>query len=288
MQIYSKGDAIINNFLGEIINMTNLDFYGMFDFAQGDSDIYQYTSAEFSEFIKPISGNGIVNSYGDKFLCTASGLDITMGSGMCLIEGRYGGNRSEKTFSLDAESVSLKRIDRIVLALDAGSRTIGYHVVKGTASSTPSAPELTQTETYYEIPVYEATITNGSTVTLTDERNYIYTNAELLTMINGKLSSADGAVRNANLANSSVSTSKIGNGAVTGVKLGDILRNVYMESSADEINETGFFRVSDNMIIIHVNHDSDNAMQIGNPYNSSILTYRVKISGVWQPWETIA
>lgn len=164
----------------------------MFDYAEGDDEKYEYTSEEFSELIKQLSGTGILNSYGDKFECTANGLDITMSSGMCMILGRYGGNTSPKTFSLDAETIGIQRIDRIVLAVDISNRVIKSSVIKGIASASPTAPALTQTETYYEIPVYRATISNGSTVTLTDEKELIYTPTEMNVKINDVLSALAG------------------------------------------------------------------------------------------------
>lgn len=163
--------------------MINLDFYGMYDFAAGDTDIYEYTSAEFTTLIKALTDTGIAKNEGDAFEATNSGLDITVGSGNCIIQGRYGSNDSNTSISLDAESVSLQRIDRIVIASDVSNRVMGIKVLKGTASASPSAVALTQTSTYYEIPVCQILITNGSTTALTDERTYVYTPTE----INAKL-----------------------------------------------------------------------------------------------------
>ena len=39
--------------------MALLEFYGMFDYAAGDSDVYEYTSAEWSKFISAITNNGV-------------------------------------------------------------------------------------------------------------------------------------------------------------------------------------------------------------------------------------
>lgn len=164
--------------------MANLDKFGIFDFSTGDSDVYKYTSEEFLKLTCKLGDNGIVNSYGNKFACTSSGLTITMGTGMALIGGRFGYNESSKTFSLDAVSVGTSRIDRIVIAADIANRVFKQAVVKGIAASTPTTPALTQTATYFEIPIYKATVSNTSTVTLVDERSLIYTNVELLNLIN--------------------------------------------------------------------------------------------------------
>ncbi len=171
--------------------MENLDFYGVFDFSEGDSDIYEYTSAEFTALIKGISGTGIAINEGDKFAITASGLDITIGSGMCFIDGKYGYNDSDTIISLDAESVSLKRIDRIVLASDVTNRIIGLKVLKGTAAASPTVEALTQGDTYYEIPVCQVLIENGSDTTVTDEREYVYTPTEVNTKLEAILSGTE-------------------------------------------------------------------------------------------------
>ena len=160
--------------------MPNLDFYGMFDFSEGDSDIYKYTSSEFSKLIKAITNNGVSNTYGSSFITTNSGLNLTIGSGCAFIEGRYGYNDSNTNLTLDAETISLQRIDRIVLELNATNRFIDLKVVKGDAAGIATAPELTQNELIYQLPLYRALITNGSTVTLTDERTLVYSPTEVM------------------------------------------------------------------------------------------------------------
>lgn len=169
--------------------MANLEFYGMFDFSVGDSDIYKYTSAEFSKLIKGLTQNGVSTIFGDSFEITASGLTLTAGSGCAFIEGRYGYNEDSTNITLDAETISLQRIDRIVLELNASNRFINLKVIKGEAAGTATLPELTQNELVYQLPLYRALITNGSTVTLTDERTLVYSpteiNAKLERILNG-------------------------------------------------------------------------------------------------------
>lgn len=162
--------------------MTNLEFYGMFDYTNGDGDVYEYTSAEWSKLIEAMTSNGVSNG---SFSMTSNGLTITVGGGTGFINGRYGYNTNSKTITLTAESASLQRIDRIVLELNVSNRQIGLNVVKGTAASTAAVPALTQTSLVYQIPLYQAKITNGSTVTLTDERQITYTTNQVMTAFNG-------------------------------------------------------------------------------------------------------
>lgn len=159
--------------------MANLDFYGMFDFSSGDGDEYKYTSAEFANLIKGLTQNGVSTIGGDAFVTTANGLTLTVGSGTCFIQGRYGYNNNSTPINLDAETASQQRIDRIVLELNAVNRVIELKVIKGTAAGTATAPDLTQDELTYQLPLYKVLITNGSSTTLTDERNLVYSPTEI-------------------------------------------------------------------------------------------------------------
>lgn len=163
--------------------MANLDFFGMFDFSTGDTDTYQYTSQEFSDLIKAITTNGISNE-GNSFETTANGLTLTVKSGTCFINGRYGFNENEKQITIEAETNTLQRIDRIVIELNTTNRVIELKVIKGTAAAVATAPELTQNNLLYQLPLYSVLITGGSTTTLTDERRIIYSPTEAVEKLN--------------------------------------------------------------------------------------------------------
>ena len=152
--------------------MALLEFYGMFDFSEGDGDAYEYTSAEWSKLVEALTSNGVSTG---SFAMTNTGLTINVGGGTGFINGRYGYNTKATSLTLDAESTSLQRIDRIVLELDVPNRKMEIKVVKGTPASSAAVPALTQTDSVYQIPLYQAKITSGSTVTLTDERQLSYT-----------------------------------------------------------------------------------------------------------------
>jgi hypothetical protein len=173
--------------------MINLESYGVFDYSESAGNEYEYTATEFTAILKALSGTGISINVGDAFECTSNGLEITVGSGLCLIKGRYGENTEDTVITLDAESASLQRIDRIVITSDVSNRLLGVEIVKGTASANPVAPTLTQTDLYWQVSCFQAHITNGSTVVLTDERTLIYTPDDVITAINGKQNTIAGA-----------------------------------------------------------------------------------------------
>ena len=152
-----------------------LDYYGMFDFSTGDNDTYEYTSDEFSTLIKGLTGNGVSKNDKNEFEATANGLSITIDTGSCFINGRFGNNSSVKTLTLDASGASETRYDKIAIKLDMTARKISLEVIKGTTS----APTLVNTQAVSYLPLYTAKVSNGSTVVLQDERVYTYSACSL-------------------------------------------------------------------------------------------------------------
>lgn len=159
--------------------MALLEFYGMFDYTAGDSDIYEYTSAEWSKFISAITNNGVPTG---SFTATSNGLQISVGGGTVFIQGRYGYSDNTIFLALQPEAPSLQRIDRIVAELNVRNRTIEIKVVEGqpAAEASVAPPDLVRSESVYQIPLWQALIRSGSTVTLTDERLITFTPTEAI------------------------------------------------------------------------------------------------------------
>ena len=161
--------------------MLQFDFFGLFDYDEAGGDTYQYTSEEFSSLIQGITGNGISANYLNEFAPTANGLDISVASGAAFIKGRWGYNSAAKTISLSPTTSTTKRIDRIVIELDVASRVIGLNTLVGTATTgTPTAPALNDNQ----IAICSVLVANGSNTTLTDERVFTYSAAEVQKQLN--------------------------------------------------------------------------------------------------------
>lgn len=161
--------------------MLNLDFFGLFDYDAAGGETYEYTSEEFSSLIQGITGNGISANYLNEFTPTANGLDISIASGAAFINGRWGYNSTAKTISLSPTTTTQKRIDRIVIELDVASRVIGLNTLVGTATTgTPTAPVLADNQ----LAICSVLVANGSTTTLTDERVFTYSAAEVQKQLN--------------------------------------------------------------------------------------------------------
>ena len=161
--------------------MLNLDFYGMFDYDAAGGETYEYTSEEFSSLIEGVTGNGISANYLNEFAPTANGLDISVASGAAFIKGRWGYNSTAKTITLSPTTTTQKRIDRIVIELDVASRTIGLNTLVGTATTgTPTAPALADNQ----LAICSVLVANGSNTTLTDERVFTYSAADVQKQLN--------------------------------------------------------------------------------------------------------
>lgn len=161
--------------------MLNFDFYGLFDYDAAGGETYEYTSEEFSSLIEGITGNGISANYLNEFAPTANGLDISIASGAAFINGRWGYNSAAKTISLSPTTTTQKRIDRIVIELDVASRVIGLNTLVGTATTgTPTAPSLADNQ----LAICSVLVANGSNTTLTDERVFTYSAAEVQKQLN--------------------------------------------------------------------------------------------------------
>ncbi len=165
--------------------MAVLDFYGMFDFAPGDDDTYRYSSEEFAELIAGVTGNGVSQNTLNCFQTTASGLRLTVGSGVCFINGRYGANRTAKAVNLTGTSGSNKRYDYLVLELDCAQRNINLKAVQGVTGTNPTPPPLTENDVIFQIPLYLCLV-SGSTVTLTDRRNLTFSASQIQGELNDR------------------------------------------------------------------------------------------------------
>lgn len=192
-----------------------LDFYGMFDYTTGDSDVYEYTADEFSTLIRGLTGNGVSKQELNEFSATNNGLVVTVDTGICFLDGRFGKNGTTKQFNLTATASGKKRYDIIYIKLDKTSRTIGLDVKQGSEDVNPTEPTLTNTDTVKCLGIWKALIENGSSVTLSDIRQFTYSS----TTIQAQLGTLAGKIKdNLNDLNGVLSISKGGTGATTATK----------------------------------------------------------------------
>ena len=111
-----------------------------------DSDV-------FAEYLKRLTGgkNGVFAEVGTKMQVTATGgMTVKVKQGDGFIEGRIFINDIETELPIESAE-SLDRIDTVVVRLSKANRETTLAVVKGTASSAPSAPALTRESGVYEL-----------------------------------------------------------------------------------------------------------------------------------------
>lgn len=95
---------------------------------------------------------------------TDTGMQVKVLAGMCQINGAFGIESTDRTLVVQA-SDSLDRIDTVVARLDLNrqQRNIDLYIVKGTASESPIAPDLTRNNTVYELGLANLFIAKNST-----------------------------------------------------------------------------------------------------------------------------
>lgn len=161
----------------------DLDFFGLFDYAEGDTDTYEYTATEFNEIYRAIVTTGVVHNYLDEMEVSINGLTVSVAAGGCFINGRYGKIEDVKQLTLDAAST--QRTDTIVLRLDVLNRKLTLEIKKGSTT-------LTQNENVYELALAEITIpANSVETTLVDKRSYYYSPTEAVNKLNAILAGTE-------------------------------------------------------------------------------------------------
>lgn len=152
------------------------DLIGPFDDAPWSQDQwYRFASMWApSGVIGPASSSVTTGSFG----VTASGLSLSVATGRYWVRGSGFEPEAVTVKAVTANAnVSLSRRDRLVVRRDLAAATITLEVKAGTASATPTAPSLTQSETgTWEAPVCSFLVPPNSATTLssfTDERPWI-------------------------------------------------------------------------------------------------------------------
>ncbi len=141
----------------------------------GDATDSPYDNDEFSDIWRKLftvdrTLQGIIEGYENELAVTnPSGLIIAIDTGAALVDGKFYESDAFRNFSRSAPAV-LTRIDRIVLRKSWASQTVRLVVRVGTEGG--GVPNLIQNDgTLWEIPIAQVSITTGSVVTITDERN---------------------------------------------------------------------------------------------------------------------
>lgn len=148
---------------------------GYFNSLNGDR---KYNAETMSKYYSGIISRGVLQNWLNSFSVVAtSGMTVNVNTGRAYFsDGRWVENSAAYPLTIGASSVSLNRIDRIVLRKDSSSnsRTCTLYVKAGSPATEPTAPTLESSETVEEISlaqIYVAALSESVTqANITDER----------------------------------------------------------------------------------------------------------------------
>lgn len=134
---------------------------GFFDSVEGDR---LYDADQMSTYFEGLISDGVYENVGDRFLVSAgTGMSVNVGTGRAIVRSHWIKNDDTEEVSLDPASATQNRIDAIVLRYDTTERAVSLVVKKGTpASGTPSIPEITRTDSVYELFIAAVLINKGA------------------------------------------------------------------------------------------------------------------------------
>lgn len=132
------------------------------------------TASEEAEGYDLFVASGVVPGYGDELNAAKNvdALSVTVPTGAAIIAGRRAIVTEPETVTVDAGDAQ-PRIDVICIESNNNTpvRAPRFFVVKGTPAASPSVPNITQTESVWQLPLKQLTIPagagtlNGATIT---------------------------------------------------------------------------------------------------------------------------
>lgn len=137
-----------------------MEYSSFFNSENGDR---KYLAEDWDRHLKDLIKNGIFGG-GTNLQVTADGsaMSVVLQPGKAWINGKHYENTQELTFQIAAADGTLNRIDRIVICLDYGARTIITKVKKGTFASNAAAPDLQRNADKYELCLANISIPAGT------------------------------------------------------------------------------------------------------------------------------
>lgn len=123
-----------------------------------------YNAEDVTSYLDKLVGNGVFPTPSTQLQVTAgTGLQVTVAAGQGWVDGHKLINTAALNLSIDAADVLLPRIDRVVFYADTTNREMGISVIKGTPSSSPTAPALTRTAVMYQMSLATVRVNAGAT-----------------------------------------------------------------------------------------------------------------------------
>lgn len=145
-----------------------MEYYRFFN--NTPDDVREYKADDFAEYFRSFLTSGIFNQDNSLEVQT-KGLDmnVLVCEGFAFLTGYLYKNDDKKVLALNPADAFLNRIDRIVLRLDHNNRFIKALVKQGQVNENPIPPELTRTETIYELSLAKINIIAGKSFVERDQ-----------------------------------------------------------------------------------------------------------------------
>lgn len=151
---------------------------GFFNSLNGDR---KYNAEQMSAIFDGIINDGVLATVGTAFMVTAdSGLTVHVGVGRAWFNSTWLYNDTILPITLEDSELVLGRIDAVVIEIDRSDavRSGSIKVVKGTPSSSPQNPTMTNTNYVHQYPLAYIQRDAGSTIiTQSDITNMIGTSS---------------------------------------------------------------------------------------------------------------
>lgn len=142
---------------------------GFYNSLNGDR---KYNTRQISEIFDGIIRDGVYMNIGEKLTVKeGTGMQISVGTGRAWFNHSWSLVDSELPLTVEQSDLVLDRIDAVVLEVNESNETRDnvIKVVKGTAASSPSKPEMTNTEFVHQYPLAYITVKKGVTSITTSD-----------------------------------------------------------------------------------------------------------------------
>lgn len=137
--------------------------YLFFNSTAADRRMHQ--ASDLADYWQSFLGSGLIHEDGQPQLGVSANNNrqVKLSVGRAIIQGHLYINDSDLILNIENADTYLNRIDRVVLRYDnkIENRFIKAFVLKGTASETPVAPELTRNNDIYEISLAQINVVAG-------------------------------------------------------------------------------------------------------------------------------
>lgn len=132
-----------------------------------------YQASDLREVYETFFSNGVFMPEGEPSFAVSPGEDmtVTVAPGKCHVLGTVGYEPEQRTLALTASSNQNDRIDTVVLRWDSSidARSIDLYVVAGSPGENPVRPQLTRSETVWELGLCDVFVPKNS-LTVTADR----------------------------------------------------------------------------------------------------------------------